>query len=59
MAIGDSVLELCRNVTIGKIVLSRTPSPGHCIDSRLKNNPSLPMKKAYLLSLELQPMGQA
>lgn len=34
--------------------------PGHCIDSRLKNNPSLPMKKPYLpaWSLSLRDRSQ-
>jgi len=59
VAKGDGVLELHRNATIGETILSRPPSPGHCIDNRPKNNPNLPMKKAYLLRLELQPERQA
>lgn len=51
--------ELHGNVTVGKTVLGRPPHPGHCTDSRLKHDSSLPGKKAYLLSLELLPEGQA
>lgn len=34
-------------------------TPGHHTDSRLKHNPSLLLKQAYLLSLELNPEGWA
>ena len=51
--------ELHGTVTIRKTVLSRPPTPGHCTDSRLKHNLSLPVKKAYLLSLELHPEVEA
>lgn len=44
--------EFHGNVKIGKIVLSRSPTQGTA-DKRMKHNPSLPMKKSYMLSLEL------
>lgn len=37
-------------VTIRGTILGRLPPPGHCTDSKLKHDPSLPLKDAYLLS---------
>lgn len=51
--------ELHRTITIGKTIVGSPPPPGNCADSKLKHNSSLPIQKAYLLSLELQPQGQA
>lgn len=47
------------NITIAKILLGRPTPPGHCTD-RMLEYPlcSLPVKKAYLLTPELQPDGQ-
>lgn len=39
-------------------VLSRLPPPGSHTDCKLKYTPSLAVKKAYSLILELQPEGQ-
>lgn len=36
-------------------VLGRLPPTGHGTGSRLKYTPSLPVKKAHLLVLQLQP----
>lgn len=44
--------------TIGKIVLIMMIPKGHCTDSRLKHIPSVSLKRAYLLVLELKPEGQ-
>ena len=46
------------SVTIRKTVLGRLLPPGHSTHNRLKHTPSLSVKKAYLLVLELQPEGQ-
>ena len=51
--------ELQGTVTIGKTVLGKPPTPGQCTDNRLKHSPSLFINKAYVLSLQLQPEGQA
>lgn len=56
---GDDVPRSHRIVTIREGVLGRLPSPGHCTDSGLKHSPSLSVKEAYLLVLELWPQGQA
>lgn len=58
VAKGADILELQGTVTIRKIVLGRPPPPGYYINSRLKRNPNLPLKKAYLLSLEPHQEGQ-
>lgn len=50
------VLEFHEKVTNGKIGVGR---PRHCTDSILKHNSCLPVKMVYLLSLKLQPKGQA
>lgn len=52
------VLELHGTVTIGKAVIGKPSSIGHSADSRLTQNPTLLVKKTYLLSLEYQPKGQ-
>lgn len=45
-------------LTIGDRVLGRLPPPGHFTDSRLKYTPSLSVKEAYFLGLELRPEEQ-
>lgn len=50
------VLEFREKVTNGKTGVGK---PRHYTDSILKHNPCLPVKMVYLLSLKLQPKGQA
>lgn len=53
-----SVPGLHGTITIRKTVLAKLPPLRHCIDSRLKHTPSIPVKKNNLLVLELQPEVQ-
>lgn len=39
--------------------VAQLPTPGYSTDSKLKHTPSLPVKEAYLLVLELPLEGQA
>lgn len=48
-----------RTVTIKEAVIGRLQPRGYCIDTRLKHTPSLFVKEAYLLVLELCPERQA
>lgn len=57
LALEDSLSGFHRYKTIRETILSRLPSPGHYTTSRLKRTPSLPVKKAYFVVLELQPKG--
>lgn len=54
VGVGACIPESQETVTIKKAVLSRL-SPGHRIDKILKHTPSLSVKEAYLLVLELRP----
>lgn len=45
-------------ITIAKTVPSSLQPSGHSTDSSRKHIPSLPVKKAYFLGLELLPEGQ-
>lgn len=42
------ILDLHEEETNGEIVIGRL---SHCTDSSLRNNPSLPMKMVYLLTI--------
>lgn len=53
-----AVPEIHGPITIRKTVVGRTPHPGHCLCGRLKHNPGLLVKQAYLLSLKLRDMFQ-
>ena len=46
---GACVSESHKTETIRETFYSKQPSPGHCTDIRLKQSPSSPVKKAYLL----------
>lgn len=59
VANGAGIPELHGTVTIRNRVLARLPPSEHCMHSRMKHSPSLPMKKTYLLDMELHPEGQA
>lgn len=52
------IIKLEGTITIEKTVLGRPPPPRHCIESQMKFNPSLLVKRPHLLSLELRPEGQ-
>lgn len=51
------VFESHETLTIEETVLGILPLAGHCTDSRLKHTPSVSVKEAYLLVLELWPEG--
>lgn len=57
VARGVCVPRAHKTIIIRKTVLDRLPHPEYCTDSRLKHIPSLPVKKAHLIVLELQPEG--
>lgn len=56
VAKGECISVTHMSETIRERVLGRIPPPGHCINSRLKHIPSIPMKRAYILII--MPEGQ-
>lgn len=54
VAKGAGIPELQGTVTVRRTVLGRPPHAGHFTNSELTHTPTLSMKKAYLLNLELQ-----
>lgn len=48
-----------RTVTIREMALGRLPSPGYCIDNRLKHLTSISVKETCLLILQLWLVRQA